>query len=209
MNKTSYSVHSLVMIFLKYFLAIILVGAIFGVSGFFYASKKSQTVYTASTNLVLVHLTDTEQSYNQLQADALMINTYAQVLTDPVFTNNINKEMKGTTGYHFHKQDLSKQISVDSVPNTAWLKITAKGPTKLVAQRLADKTAQVAVTKLPDYMSGGSTMKQLAPAKQNPVTSSQSISVTKYTIFLSIFGMVLAAVVGFGLHLFLPERKAR
>ncbi|HAT55786.1 MAG TPA: hypothetical protein DCW31_11235 [Lactobacillus sp.] len=183
-------------------LIILAFGIVFGIAGHLYAQRQVTTTYTAHRSLIISHAKLKDDAYTQTQADIALINTYSNVVTDPVVTDKINSQMKHVHGYKYSAKSLPDKLNVATQPDAAWMKISAQSSNKRVAEKLADTAARTAKKELPKYISPAGRIILLAPSKDNSVSSDTAPSTKKLTVFAGVVGLFVGAFVVYSWQLF-------
>jgi len=159
-------------------------------------SKTLQKVYATSANLIVTQ-SSSGQAFDAAQAAQVTARTYSELLKSP----NIASLVAAQLGGHATRASIEAAVSVDPVPETQLVRITAEDPNPARAKAIADAYANVFIqrsrTNLAPDTKAIVTLADTAPL---PVTAVRP-KPTLYTLVAAILG--LAA--GLGLA-FLRER---
>ncbi|GEK28286.1 YveK family protein [Furfurilactobacillus siliginis] len=205
--KTDYSIGELWKIFCKNILIVLLVGIVAGGATFAILKHQQKTTYTAHRSIVIAHDKNAKDSDSLTRADVLKMNTYAQIIDDPITTNRVYKSMRGTKGFTEDKNQLNGQISTTTNADSAVLTIAATNDSRNIAIKLANVTAKTVQKSLPKYIKHGGSVELLAPAEDHTVDTVTTPNVHKLTIYGLAAGLVLGAIVVFGIDLFKNQRR--
>lgn len=205
--KTDYSIKELWKIFCKNILIVLVVGAVAGAGTFMVLKHQQKTTYTAHRSVVITHDKSAKDSDSLTRADVLKMNTYVQIIDDPITTNKVYKSMQETKGFDENKDQLNGQISTSTNADSTVLTIAATNDSRAVAIRLANVTAKTVQKSLPKYIKHGGSVELLAPAEDHAVDTATTPNVHKLTIYGLAAGLVFGAIVVFGIDLFKNQRS--
>ena len=128
----------------KYIVYIILICVLCASAMYIYSENIKKPKYSASTQIVLVKdnekesgsdgLTQTDMTFNQK-----LVSTYTQIIKSKLVVERVNEELN--LGYTVEK--LTSEISVQSIDDTALLKITITDADPEVATNIANKLVEV------------------------------------------------------------------
>lgn len=156
-------------------------------------SSRLQKVYSA-TNTLLVTVTAQEQTFDTVQAAQAFTRSYADLITSP----NIARAVASRVGDGADPKSLASAVSVEAVPETQLMKVTAEDPSPVRAKRIADTYAAVFV----DYVRrnlAAQTKAAMIPADpatvpDRPIRPRKAL----YVLVACIFGLVGACALAFG-----------
>jgi tyrosine-protein kinase len=135
--------------------------AVFGVAAALVSTSLTK-IYSA-TNTLLVTVAANEQSFDSVQAAQAFTRSYADISASP----NIARVVARRLGDGADEQALRKAVTVQAVPQTQLMKITAEDASPARAKRIADTYAAVAA----DYV-----RRDLAPHTQASLTPADAAS---------------------------------
>ncbi|GAB6093626.1 Wzz/FepE/Etk N-terminal domain-containing protein [Furfurilactobacillus curtus] len=203
MLNGSVSLKQLWRIFVVNILVIAIGALVFGAGGYFYARHKTSTTYTANCSLILTPTALAGgRTFDQVQANIALANTYANVVTDPVITDRVNAQLKHRSDYTYDQESLPDQIKVTTRPGAAWLRISGSAKSKKLAIAITDTTAKVTRKNLAHDSGLGTRVRLLATAKRNGVSSETTPSVKKVTIFAAAVGIIITGLMVFTWDIF-------
>ncbi|KEP86161.1 capsular polysaccharide biosynthesis protein [Oenococcus oeni IOEB_0205] len=135
MNKTQFTLKDLVKHLIKYsWLTLILV--IIGAGGtYIYINKVSPypgNLYSASRNVLIKSKNNT-----LVQADRSLINSYIVVASDDKIISATKKQLL-KDGTKISEKEIKKEVSINSIKGTLFIKISAKSPKKNVSAKLVN-----------------------------------------------------------------------
>jgi polysaccharide biosynthesis transport protein len=166
--------------------------AIFAVTAAF-VSSRLQKVY-ATTDTLLVTVAANEQSFDTVQAAQAFTRSYADLVRSP----NIARIVASRLGDGADPRSLDAAVSVEAVPETQLMKITAEDPSPLRAKRIADTYASVFVDYVHRHLSGQTTASittaDRATVPDQPIRPRKAL----YVLVACILGMAAACALAFG-----------
>lgn len=205
--KINYSISDLWKIFWHNIIIVILSGILFGGATYLFFSHHQTATYTAQRTITVYHTGDVAKEANLIQADVLSMNTYASVINDPVVMTHVYNDMKATKNFSYTKKNITKQIVVVPAPNSASMTINASANNSAIAIKMANVTAEVAKDTLPQYIKHSAKIRLLANANQRAVSKTVTPNVKKLSIYGLAVGIILGALLSFGIDLIKNQQK--
>ncbi|AWW98905.1 capsular polysaccharide biosynthesis protein [Oenococcus oeni] len=137
MNKTQFTLKDLVKHLIKYsWLTLILV--IIGAGGtYIYTNKVSPypgNLYSASRNVLIK---SKNNKYSSIKADWSLINSYIVVASDDKIISATKKQLL-KDGTKISEKEIKKEVSINSIKGTLFIKISANSPKKNVSAKLVN-----------------------------------------------------------------------
>jgi capsular exopolysaccharide synthesis family protein len=156
-------------------------------------SSRLQKVY-ATTNTLLVTVNAPDQTFDTVQAAQAFSRSYADLITSPNIARTVASRLQDGTDAN----SLASAISVEAVPETQLMKVTAEDPSPARAKRIADTYAAVFVDYVRRTLSGPT--KASIVAADPATVPDQPIRPRKalYVLVAFIFGLVAACALAFG-----------
>jgi capsular exopolysaccharide synthesis family protein len=174
-----------------------LIAAIVGVVGVAAAlvSVSLTKVYSA-TNTLFVTVTASEQSFDSVQAAQAFTRSYADITASPNIAGMVARRL----GEGADAKALQDVVTIEAVPQTQLMKITAEDPSPARAKRIADTYAQVSA----DYVRRNlvkTTQAALTPADAAPLPDRPvRPDVVLYVLVACSVGLVAACALALGRH---------
>ena len=166
--------------------------AIFAITAAF-VSSRLQKVYS-TTNTLLVTVTANEQSFDTVQAAQAFTRSYADLITSP----NIARIVASRLGDGADSKSLESAISVEAVPETQLMKVTAEDPSPWRAKRIADTYAAVFVEYVRRHLTAQTTASitpaDAATVPDRPIRPRKAL----YVLVACILGLAAACALAFG-----------
>ena len=184
----------------KYLLYVLIAIVVFGIAMFIYSEKIKKPMYSSSTQIVLVKdgegqnandgLTQTDMTFNQK-----LVSTYTQIIKSKLVVERVIDEL--SLDYSVDK--LTKEINVQSVDDTALLKITVTDASAEKATEIANKLVEVFDSEIIRIYK----IDNVEPLVVAEVpTSPSNIHTLKDVIIASLVGFVLSSAVIFVIFYF-------
>jgi capsular exopolysaccharide synthesis family protein len=155
-------------------------------------SATLQKVYSTSSTLVVRQNNDA-QSFDAVQAAQVVARTYADILK----SSNIAQLAATRLGGSQTKDEISSAVSVETVPETLLIKITAEDPSPTHAQEIANAYAEVfrdyARTNLDDTTGSSVRVGDRAAIPDSPVRPKPTL----YTLLATLMGLALGLALAF------------
>lgn len=134
----------LIMLFWNKKIQILLIIAIFIAIGIIYTIGFVTPVYTSSTSLVLATSNSSQQSSGTITTTDLTLNsnlvsTYRELVT----STSVVRQVISNLGITMEEEQLKKEIAVNSVTNTALIKISVTDENSINAAKIANELANV------------------------------------------------------------------
>lgn len=146
-----------------------------------------------SSALILVNQKDSTNAamqYNAVQTDLQMINTYKDIITEPVILDKAAKDLNKSGRFHGTADDLKDALTISNSQNSQVVNVTAKATSPYVARDIANAVTKVFQQKITKIMSNAKNVSIISEAKLD----TQAVSPRK-TINLAI-GLLAGLVIG-------------
>ena len=173
---------------------ILLIIAIFIVIGFMYSYIFLTPKYQASTSILLAKSNTSQSSdgttitANDLTLNQKLVSTYSELLkTETVLTQVINN-----LGINKTVEDLQQNISVSAKDDTEIIEIKVIDVDAKVAQKIANETAQVFISKIAKEYYNMDNVYVVDEAKEEKVP--YNVNHVKDLAIFAIIGFVLASI---------------
>ncbi|WEV56546.1 YveK family protein [Ligilactobacillus acidipiscis] len=165
-------------------------------------------VFTPKYNSTLVLLVNQKnetsaQEYTNQQADLQMINTYQDVLKQPVILKDVLNQLEKKDNYKKSLKELENSISTQNQTNSQVIRITAKDKNAYVAADIANLVGEVFTKKIKHIMKiNNVTVVSKATAEKTPYFPNKKLILVigvvvgfflgvAYVIFKSYFDMTV------------------
>lgn len=196
--KNKISSKSLYTIILKNGIVIIVLTAIFGIIGYFYAQHKQSTVYEVTQNVIINRSYKGNSASEELQADLSLGKTYEKVIEG----NNVSRQARLYLPKKLKKRysaaDINSMTNVSSVQGTTMLKISVTSSSANLSAEIANAVTKAAIKQIPDEIPSGS-IKAVSKADQRDANSITSPSRKKYIKIGMSVGFLLGLVIAFSI----------
>lgn len=141
-------------------------------------------IYSTSATLIIAQ-PGRAVTFDTAQANEEAARSYARILGSPNFASQVASQVgSGTT-----RSSISSQVSIQAVPNTALMTITAENANPALAKRIADTYASVFVTYAPQLTPQTKATVTLADSAPLP-TSPARPKPTLYSLAAAIVGVM-------------------
>lgn len=123
-----------------------------------------------SSALILVNQkqdSNVAMQYNQVQTDLQLINTYKDIITQPVILDSAAKQLNKSGRFSGNAEDLSKSLSISSNANSQVVNVTAEATSPFVARDIANAVTKVFKSKITKIMSNAKNVSIISDAKLN------------------------------------------
>lgn len=123
-----------------------------------------------SSALILVNQkspADAGQQYNQVQTDLQMINTYKDILTQPVILDQAAADLQKSGQFAGTATDLANALTISNNENSQVVKVTAEATSPYVARDIANAVTRVFKTKVTKIMANAKNVSIISDAKLN------------------------------------------
>lgn len=134
--------------------------------------------------------------YNQVQVDLQLINTYKDIITQPVILAEAAADLQATTPYNDSAAMLKKSLTVTNNDASQVVKLTAKAHSAKEAQAIANAVAGVFQNKITTIMANARNVSVIANAELagGPVAPSTLIAAAVGALSGLFLGIGLAFV---------------
>jgi capsular polysaccharide biosynthesis protein len=149
-------------------------------------------IYLAQTQVLVNQKSEGEQiySWNQIEADIQLINTYNDVITSPIILNDVVEELQ----LNISPEQLSSQIRLSNESDSKVLYIEVKDTDPVLAVNIANTTVEVFKEKIPSLMNTDNiNILSTAKLSENPTPVSPNKKLNLAT------GALIGIVLGIGL----------
>ena len=173
---------------------IILIIAIFVVIGFIYTSAFTKPMYTSSTTLVLAGTNDetndgeTSITTTDLTLNSKLVSTYSELLKTETVLNQVISNL----GINKTVEDLQQNISVSAKDDTEIIEIKVVDVDAKEAQKIANETAQVFISKIAKEYYNMDNVYVVDEAKEEKAP--YNINHVKDLAIFAIIGFVIASI---------------
>ncbi|MCI1987171.1 MAG: Wzz/FepE/Etk N-terminal domain-containing protein [Lactobacillus sp.] len=123
-----------------------------------------------SSALILINQksgTDAAQQYNQVQTDLQMINTYKDIITQPVILDQAAKDLHKAGQFSGTANDLANVLTISNNENSQVVKVTAEATSPYVARDIANAVTHVFQSKITKIMANAKNVSIISGAKLN------------------------------------------
>lgn len=173
---------------------IILITVIVGIIGCVYCLFIQVPLYKSSSTIILISDTS-ELTNNEVALNKNLVGTYTEIIKSKRVLNQVIDNL--AIEYSYEK--LYSCIEVSSVTNTEIIKITVTDARKKLAKNIANETAKVFASEIPElYSISNVSILDKAEEAINP----SNISITKQSILFIMVGLILGLGLVFVLYYF-------
>jgi polysaccharide biosynthesis transport protein len=155
-------------------------------------SSTLQKVYATSSSLIVAQASDA-QSFDAVQAAQVTARTYSDLLKSPNVAGEVAAQLGGTAT----RGSVQGAVSVDPVPETQLVKITAEDPDPRRAKAIADAYAKVFVERSQATLARDTkatvTLADQAPLPDSPVRPKPRL----YTLLAALIGLAVGLALAF------------
>ena len=121
-----------------------------------------------SSALILVNQKDNANianQYNAVQTDLQMINTYKDIITEPVILDQAAKDLHKSGRFNGTADDLKAALTISNNQNSQVVNVTARATSPYVARDIANAVTKVFKKKVTKIMSNAKNVSIISPAK--------------------------------------------
>lgn len=164
----------------------------------FGVTKFAMTPQYDSSALILVNQKNNVsqvQQYNQVQTDLQMINTYKDILTQPVILDQAAKDLQADGKYNGTAHDLASALTISNNENSQVVKVTARADSPYIAQDIANAVTTVFKAKITKIMPSAKNVSIISDAKLNKGKVSPRTTINLAVGLLA--GLVLGVLLAF------------
>lgn len=174
----------------------------FGIIGLvvaFGVTKFAMTPKYDSSALILVNQRtnqDAGQQYNQVQTDLQMINTYKDIITQPVILDQAAKDLNKSGKFAGSASDLANALTISNNENSQVVKVTAEATSPYIARDIANAVTNVFKAKITKIMANAKNVSIISDAKLSKGQVSPRPMINMMVGLLSglVIGIVLAFI---------------
>lgn len=164
---------------------VVVVGATYGVS------RSLTPIYSTSSTLIIAQ-PGRQQTFDTAQANEEAARSYSQILSSPNFAGQVASAIGGRVT----SSKISSETSIQSVPNTELIKITAEDASRTRAKAIADRYASVFVAyapRLTPQTKATVTLADYAPLPKSPTRPKPTL----YALAAAILGVMAGIALAF------------
>ncbi|WP_407894963.1 YveK family protein [Lacticaseibacillus sp. N501-2] len=152
-----------------------------------------------SSALILVNQKDNTNvaaQYNAVQTDLQMINTYKDIITEPVILDTAAKDLNKSGRFSGNAGDLKGALTISNNENSQVVNVTAEATSPYVARDIANSVTQVFKQKITKIMSNAKNVSIISDAKlqTSPVSPRKAINLAVGLLAGLVIGILLAFI---------------
>ena len=152
-----------------------------------------------SSALILVNQKDNTNiatQYNAVQTDLQMINTYKDILTQPVILDTAAKDLRSTGRFSGTAGDLKEALTISNNENSQVVNVTAEATSPYVARDIANAVTKVFKKKITKIMSNAKNVSIISDAKlqTSPVSPRKMINLAVGLLAGLVIGILFAFI---------------
>jgi len=175
---------------------IILMVALVGIIGGLYCFLIQKPEYKSSTTILLTTDNSTGViTYNDLNVNKNLVSTYSQIVKSKRVLNQVIEDLELDLTYN----ELTKKVDVSAVSDTELIRITVTDRDKVLAKKIANKTAKVFSDEIPEiYNVSNVSILDTAEIAKAP----SNINIPKQSMIFILVGLVLGCGLVFMVYYF-------
>ncbi|WP_125711229.1 YveK family protein [Lacticaseibacillus porcinae] len=174
----------------------------FAIAGLLVAAGVTYFVMTPmydSSALILVNQkenTSPAMQYNAVQTDLQMINTYKDIITEPVILDQAASDLREAGQFNGTAGDLKAALTISNNTNSQVVNVTARAKSPYVAQDIANAVTRVFQKKVTKIMSNAKNVSIISNAKlqTKAVSPRKTINMAVGLLAGLVFGILLAFI---------------
>ncbi|KRL42195.1 chain length regulator [Lacticaseibacillus manihotivorans DSM 13343 = JCM 12514] len=152
-----------------------------------------------SSALILVNQKDNTNvatQYNAVQTDLQMINTYKDIITEPVILDQAAKDLHKSGRFSGTASDLKAALTISNNENSQVVNVTAEATSPYVARDIANAVTKVFQNKITKIMANAKNVSIISAAKlqTNAVSPRKAINLAVGLLAGLVLGILLAFV---------------
>jgi capsular polysaccharide biosynthesis protein len=152
-----------------------------------------------SSALILVNQKDNTNvatQYNAVQTDLQMINTYKDIITEPVILDQAAKDLHKSGRFSGTAADLKGALTISNNENSQVVNVTAEATSPYVARDIANAVTKVFQKKITKIMANAKNVSIISSAKlqTNAVSPRKAINLAVGLLAGLVLGILLAFI---------------
>jgi capsular polysaccharide biosynthesis protein len=152
-----------------------------------------------SSALILVNQKDNTNvaaQYNAVQTDLQMINTYKDIITEPVILDQAAKDLHKSGRFNGNAGDLKAALTISNNQNSQVVNVTAEATSPYVARDIANAVTKVFQKKITKIMANAKNVSIISPAKlqTNAVSPRKTINLAIGLLAGLVLGILIAFI---------------
>lgn len=152
-----------------------------------------------SSALILVNQkesTNAALQYNAVQTDLQMINTYKDIITEPVILDQAAKDLNKAGRFNGTADDLKGALTISNNENSQVVNVTAEATSPYVARDIANAVTKVFQKKVTKIMSNAKNVSIISSAKlqTNAVSPRKAINLAIGLLAGLVLGILIAFI---------------